>query len=126
MFLLIKIARNRVVEINGQKGQLQKLLRLVKNSKSAMVTGSFCGTQCYFYVCKVKPDCTSYFICSDLSEKQLLHESYAMHAYAVASVFARNERLKSVDHAVNILQDLKTNYITSSKSLLNESFTWVA
>lgn len=59
---LMKIPRHRLVEIDGQKGQLQKVFRLQRNKKVKCKQGTINGIHCYFYVVKIKDKSTMYFI----------------------------------------------------------------
>lgn len=63
---LMKIARHKKVTIGGKCDQLQKLLRLKRNSHNACIAGDFAGVPCYFYVLKIKDGSTMYLISNDL------------------------------------------------------------
>ena len=62
---LMKITRTRVVTIGEFTGQLQVVLRLKRNSHTAVAKGTINGIQCYFYVIKVRDESTIYLISND-------------------------------------------------------------
>jgi Transposase DDE domain len=63
---LMKFARHKKVTIGGKCDQLQKLLRLQKNSRTACIRGEFEEVPCYFYVIKIEDGSTIYLISNDL------------------------------------------------------------
>lgn len=75
---LMKIPRNRKVTINGVTGQLQKILRLKRNSRIFAVRGLFGGVVCYFYVAKIENGTTIYFVSSDFIDYEKIIAMFRM------------------------------------------------
>lgn len=73
---LMKIPRNRIVNINGQVGQLQNILRLKKNNRFACVSGTIFNRSCYFYVLKNNLKQTVYLVSNELLTKEMLIKIY--------------------------------------------------
>jgi len=73
---LMKITRTRVVAIDGLTGQLQKVLRLKKNSHTKVAKGTINGIHCYFYVIKIKDESTIYLISNDYIDPCKVIELY--------------------------------------------------
>ena len=59
---LMKFPCNRIVRIGKTTGPLKKIFRLRRNEHTRSTKGIFDGTSYYFYVAKVKPGKTVYFI----------------------------------------------------------------
>jgi len=73
---LMKFPCNRAVQIRNKKGQLKKIFRLRKNEHIRIIRGVFDDNSYYFYVVKIKPGITAYFISLDQIDKEELVRLY--------------------------------------------------
>jgi SRSO17 transposase len=73
---LMKMPRNRKVTVDGKTDQLQNILKLKKNQRTAYIKAEIYGLSLYFYVIKLKDKSTIYFVSNDLLDPYEVYRIY--------------------------------------------------
>lgn len=75
---LMKMPRNRKVTVNGKTDQLQNILKLKKNQRTAYIKAEIYGISLYFYVIKLETKSTVYFVSNDLINPYDVYKLYKL------------------------------------------------
>jgi len=75
---LMKIPRNRKVIVNSKNDQLQNMLKLKKNQRTAYTKAEIYGISLYFYVIKLETKATVYFVSNGLINPYEVYQLYKL------------------------------------------------